>query len=84
MQSNARLHEACAGMLRRWRADANGGASADAIEGRVGIDHRRHAQEGQELEVERAGGFEIRRGQKNMRDAVDLHLVPPSLRCRFD
>jgi hypothetical protein len=30
----------------------------------------------QQLAIEFAGAFEIRRGQKNMRDAVDFHRLP--------
>ena len=42
----------------------------------VGIDDRLHAEKRQQLAVELTGAFEIRRGQKNMRDAVDFHQLP--------
>src|SRR6266700_766145 len=78
MQADALLLEGCAGMFRRGCADADRGAAADAIEGGVGIDDGRHAEKWQELAIERARALEIRRGEKNMRDAVDLHRLPPA------
>ncbi len=69
---------AAAGVLGRRRADPDRGAAADAVERRLGIDDGLHAEKRQQLAIERAGAFEIRCGQKNMRDAVDLHRPPLS------
>ena len=54
MQADALLLEGRAGMLRRRRADADRGAAADAIERRLGIDHRPQPEKRQQLAVERA------------------------------
>ena len=76
MQSDALLLERGARVLRRRRADADRGAAADAVIGRLGLDDRFEAEKRQQLAIELAGTFEIRGGQKNMRDAVDFHCLP--------
>jgi hypothetical protein len=57
-------------------ADCDCGAAADAVIDLVGIDHRLHPEKRQQLAIEFAGAFEIRRRQKDMRDAIDLHRLP--------
>jgi hypothetical protein len=74
--ADALLLERGSDVLRRRRADPDRGASADAVIGRFGIDDRRQAQKRQQLAVEFARALEIRRGQENMRDAVDFHRLP--------
>src|SRR5205814_3246809 len=78
VQTDAILLECRAGVFGRRRADPDRGASADAVIRRVGVDDRLHAEEWQQLAIEFARAFEIRRGEKDMRNAVDLHK--PSLR----
>ncbi len=55
MQADALLLEGGARMLRRRRADADRGAAADAVIGRLGIDHRLQPEKRQQLAVEFAG-----------------------------
>ena len=76
MQADAILFERSASMLGRRRADRNGGASADAVIDFIAIEHRLQPKKRQQLAVEFARAFEIRRGQKNMRNAVDFHHLP--------
>src|SRR5260370_21585725 len=47
MQADALLLERGTRVLRRRRADANRGASADAVMSRLGIDHRRQPEKRQ-------------------------------------
>ena len=76
MQADALLFEGGACMLGRRRADPDRGAAADAVIGRFGVDDRLQPEERQQLAIEFARTLEIRRGQKNMRDAVDFHRLP--------
>src|SRR5215475_7079270 len=76
MQPDTVLVEGGTGIFRRWRADRHRGAAADAVIHLVGIDHRFQTEERQQLAIELAGALEIRRGQKDVRDAVDLHRLP--------
>ncbi len=80
VQADAILLERTSRMLRRRRADPDCGTSADTVVSCIGIDHRSQPEKWQQLAVEFTGAFEIRRGQKNMRDAVDFHLFPPFFR----
>ena len=64
------------GIFGRRRRDAERGASADAVIGGLGIDHRLQPEKRQQLAVKIPRNFEIRGGQKNMRDAVDFHRLP--------
>ena len=45
MQPDAVLLECGARIFRRWRADRDRGAAADAVIDLIGIDHRLHARE---------------------------------------
>jgi hypothetical protein len=76
VQADAILLERSSGVLGRRRADPDRRASADAVISRVGIDDRLQPKKRQQLAVELTGAFEIRRGEKNMRDAVDFHRLP--------
>ena len=76
VQADAILLEGRPRVLRRRRADRERGTAADAIIDLVGVDDGLHAEKRQQLAIERAGAFEIRCGQKNMRDAVDFHRLP--------
>ncbi len=76
MQADAILLERSSCMLGGRRVDPDRGAPADAVKACVAVDHRLHAEKRQQLAVELARAFEIRRGQKNMRDAVDFDLAP--------
>src|ERR1700730_8622435 len=73
VQADACLLERRSGMLWRRLADPERGASADAVIEFVAVDHRLQADKGQQFAVEFAGAFEIRRGENNVRDAVDFH-----------
>src|SRR6266852_1611320 len=75
MQADALLLERGACVLGRRRADPDRRASADAVISCVGVDDRLQPEKRQQLAIERAGAFEIRGGQKNMRDAV-VRLLP--------
>ena len=76
VQADAALLEGGAGVFGRGLADPERGASADAVEEFIAVDHRPQAEIRQQLAVEFAGAFEIRRGENNMRDAVDFHRLP--------
>src|SRR5689334_17092729 len=75
--ADALLFEGSTLMLGRRRADPDRGAAADAVIGRLGVDDRFQPEERRQLAIEFTGTLEIRRGQKNMRDAVDFHDVSP-------
>jgi len=83
MQADAILLECGTGVLWRRGADRDCRATADAIIDCVGIDDRLHAEKRQQLAVELTGAFEIRRGQKNMRDAADFDRLPPRHQDNF-
>src|SRR5689334_1339269 len=76
VQPDAPLVEGSIRVFRRRRADAERGASADAIIIGVGIDDRRHAEERQQLAIEIARAREIRRRQDDVRHTVDFHASP--------
>ncbi|ANV99119.1 hypothetical protein LMTR13_01850 [Bradyrhizobium icense] len=76
MQADALLFEGDALVLWRWRADAQRGAAADAVIGRLAIDDRPQPKKRQQLAIKIAGAFVIRSGEENMCDAVDFHCLP--------
>src|SRR5258706_16482437 len=76
VEADAILLESATCMLRRRCIDPDRGATADAVIGRVGIDHRLQPKKRQQLAIEFAGAFKVGRSHKNMRDAVDFHLAP--------
>src|SRR6266481_5707132 len=76
VQADAILLERSTGVLGRRRVDPDRRAPADAVITCLGIDDGLQPEKRQQLAVELTGAFEIRRGQKNMRDAVDFHLSP--------
>jgi hypothetical protein len=76
VETDALLLERRACVLGRRRADPDRGASADALIRFLGVDDRLQPEKRQQPAVELAGAFEIGRGQKNMRDAVDFHRLP--------
>src|SRR6185436_11600936 len=76
MQTDTLLLECRAFMLGGWRADADRSPAADAVIGRLGIDHGLQAQKRQQLAIEIARALIIRGGEKNMCDAVDFHCLP--------
>src|SRR5262245_16137880 len=76
MQADALLFEGRALMFRGRRADTDRRAPADAIECRLGVDHRLHAEERQEPAIELARARVICGCQEDVRDAVDFHGPP--------
>src|SRR6476646_632052 len=79
MQTDALLFERGAFMLGGRRADADRGTAANAVIGRLGVDHRLQAEKRQQLKIKFAGPSKIRGGEENMRDAVDFHGASPAL-----
>src|SRR5437870_869174 len=75
MQADAVLLERSSCMLGGRRVDPDRGAPAVTVKACVAVDHRLHAEKRQQFAVEFARAFEIGRGQKNVRDAVDFHLA---------
>jgi hypothetical protein len=75
VQADAILLERGTRLLGRRRVDPDCRAPADAVISCVSIDDRLQPKKRQQLAVELAGAFEIRRGQKNMRDTVDFHRL---------
>src|SRR3981189_554764 len=83
VQADAILLERGTGVLGRRRVDPDRRAPADAVITCLGIDDGLQPEKRQQLAVELTGAFEIRCGQKNMRDAVDFHRLPPSSPGQF-
>jgi hypothetical protein len=73
METDAELREALAPERVLALHDADGGASADAVQHAVRVDHRVEAEERQQLRVEGPAGREVAHREERVRDAVDLH-----------
>src|SRR4051794_2288344 len=82
MQTDALLFERRAFMFGGRRTDADRGTAADAIIGRLGVDHRFQPEKRQQLTIKFEGTFVIRGREKNMRDAVDFHCLSPPLQSQ--
>ncbi len=76
MQADAILVERGACVLGRGRADRNRGSAAYAVIHRVVVNHGFQPEKRQQFSIEFARALEIRRGQEDMRNAVDLHRLP--------
>src|SRR5580704_9572302 len=78
MQADRALLEPLSPMARRRRLDPEPGAPPDAVVDARPVRDAGHPHEGQELRIEPPRRREIPRADKDMRNAVDLH-VPSSL-----
>lgn len=76
VKADTLLFEYSAFVLGRRRADADRGPAADAIIGRLGIDHGLQSEERQQFTIKFARAFKIRSGEEYMCDAVDFHGLP--------
>ena len=64
VQADTSLHEALAAYAASRRRDAERGATADAVEELVDVEHRLQAEERQQLAVESARRGEVAHGER--------------------
>jgi hypothetical protein len=71
MQADPLLHEALADQSRIARFDSDSGSSADAIEEPVAIEHRLHADFGEQFAIELAGDLKPTHRQDDVSHSID-------------
>jgi hypothetical protein len=82
VQADPFLQEPVALVAAACRLDANRGSTADAIQDLLGVDHRSHSHEREELPVEFPALGKTGDGQKYMSDPVDFDhdcVGPPTM-----
>jgi hypothetical protein len=71
MQADPLLHKALADQSRIARFDFDSGSGADAIKEPVAIEHRLHAEFGEQFAIELTGNLKSAHRQDDVRHSID-------------